>query len=152
MYCGRRLSALTGSPDGTLLEPWRTKIMKIASLVARLLLGLLFLVFGLNGFLHFFPDGPPMPGLAGQFAGVLKAAHYMIPISALEVVSALLFLANRFVPLGLVLLGPILVNILLFHALVMPTGFQPGVVATALWFVIFYDKRAAFAGIFQAKA
>ncbi len=126
--------------------------MKIASLISRLLLALMFLVFGLNGFLHFIPEGPPMAGLAGQFTGVLKAAHYMIPISLIEVVSAVLFLANRFVPLALVLLGPILVNILLFHALIEPSGFQPGLVVTLLWFVVFYDKRAAFAGIFQAKA
>ena len=88
--------------------------MKIAVFIARVLLGLLFLVFGLNGFLHFIPMPLP-PGMAGQYLGILFVSHYLTVIFLVEVVGAVLLLANRFVPLALILLAPVLVNILLFH-------------------------------------
>jgi uncharacterized membrane protein YphA (DoxX/SURF4 family) len=126
--------------------------MKIAALIARILLGLLFLVFGLNGFLHFIPQ-PPLPeGLMKQFTEVMTASHYFLFISAVEVVASVLFLINRFVPLALVLIGPVLVNILIFHLCIAPSSIGAGLVATALWFVVFYVHRAAFSGIFAAKA
>ena len=88
--------------------------MKIATLIARILLGVLFLVFGLNGLLHFIPL--PLPsGLAGQYMGALFVSHYLVVVFLLQVIGGALLLANRFVPLALVLLGPIVVNILLFH-------------------------------------
>jgi hypothetical protein len=126
--------------------------MKILTLVARLLLGAMFVFFGANVVHPFLPMPPPPPGLAGQFFSALAESHFMLVVGTLMVISGLLFLANRFVPLALVLLGPILVNILLFHALILHTGFQPGVLATILWFIVFYYHRAAFAGIFVAKA
>jgi putative oxidoreductase len=126
--------------------------MKIVTLIARILLGLTFLVFGLNGFLNFIPQ-PPMPDSpATQFAGVLIASHYMLFISAVEVVCAILFLVNRYVPLALTLLGPILVNILLFHLFLQPPTILPGIVATLCWFLVFASHRAAFTGIFQARS
>jgi putative oxidoreductase len=125
--------------------------MKILTLFARLLLGIMFVFFGSNGVHPFMPMPPPPPGLAGQFSIALMDSHYMQVVSVLMVISGLLFLVNRFVPLALVLLGPILVNILLFHALILHAGFQLGVLATVLWFIVFYYHRAAFAGIFQAK-
>jgi uncharacterized membrane protein YphA (DoxX/SURF4 family) len=126
--------------------------VKILTLIARILLGLLFLVFGLNGFLHFIPMGPMPIGVAGQFVGALANSHYDMVLSALEIVSAVLFLINRFVPLALTLLGPILVNILLYHIFMAPSAIGPGLVATVLWFIVFYAHRSAFAGIFQAKS
>ena len=124
--------------------------MKIAVLIARILLGLMFLVFGLNGFFQFLPM-PPIPGPAGQFLGLLVTSHYIWPVSLIEVVSAVLLLSGQFIPLGLVLLGPVLVNILLFHIFLQPAGLPPGLLAAALWFVVFYGVRKAFAGIFQQK-
>ncbi len=126
--------------------------MKIVALVARLLLGIMFVFFGANVVHPFLPMPAPPPGLAGQFEGALFASHYMVFVGAIMVISGLLFLANRFVALGLVLLGPVLVNILLFHALLQHAGFQPGVLATLLWWIVFYAHRHAFAGIFAAKA
>jgi uncharacterized membrane protein YphA (DoxX/SURF4 family) len=126
--------------------------MKIASLIARLLLGLMFTVFGANGLHPFMPMGPMPEGPAGQFSSVLMTSHYMQFVSALMVVSGLLLLAGRFVPLALTLLGPILVNILLFHALLLHAGYQAGVVATLLWLLVFWRHRSAFEGIFQANA
>ena len=95
--------------------------MKIVGLLSRVLLGLLFLVFGLNGFLHFIPMAPPA-GLAGQYMGALFLSHYLLAVFLLEIVGGVLLLANRFVPLALVLLGPVVVNIVLFHALMAPEG------------------------------
>jgi putative oxidoreductase len=126
--------------------------MKIVTLIARILLGLAFLVFGLNGFLDFIPHGPMPAGTAGQFAGALMATHYMHCISGLEVIAAVLLLVNRYVPLGLVLLGPIIVNILFFHIFMAPSAIGPGLLVTVLWFIVFASVRQAFAGIFQAKA
>ena len=126
--------------------------MKIATLIARILLGLLFLIFGLNGFLQFLPQ-PPLPaGLASQYLGVLVASHYMAPVFLLQLIGGALLLANRFVPLALVLLGPVIVNILLYHALMDPAGIAPGLVALALWLIVFYSVRAAFAGVFAMRA
>ena len=127
--------------------------MKVLTLVARILLGLGFLLFGLNAFLHFIPGSTTMPpGTAGQFAQAMADAHFDRAVAVFEVVGAILLLVNRYVPLALVLLGPVLVNILLFHALMMPATILPGLVFTILWLIIFLAHRSAFAGIFQAKA
>ena len=125
--------------------------MKIATLIARNLLGLLFLVFGLNGFLHFIPQPPPPAGLATQYLTVLSVSHYMVPVFALQVVGGALLLANRFVPIALVLLGPVIANILLYHALMAPAAAPPAVVALVLWGLVFYSVRSAFAGVFAMK-
>ena len=125
--------------------------MKIATLIARNLLGLMFLVFGLNGFLHFIPQPPPPAGLAGQYLGVLVASHYFIPVALLQVIGGALLLINRFVPLALVLLGPVIVNILLYHLLMAPAGLLPGVAALVLWLVVFYRVRSAFAGVLAMR-
>lgn len=125
--------------------------MKILVLVARLLLGLMFVVFGANGIHPFIPMREMPTGLAGQFLGALIQSHWALVNSVIMVATGLLFLVNRFVPLALVLLGPLLVNILLFHLLISHAGFQPGVLATVLWFIVFWHHRAAFSGIFQAK-
>src|SRR4029077_3149606 len=124
--------------------------MKIATVIARILLGLLFLVMGLNGFLHFIPMPPPT-GLAGQYFTVLFVSHYMVLVFLLQVIGGALLLANRFVPLALILLGPILVNILLFHSLMAPAGLPLALLATALWGIVFYGVRRAFAGVFVQR-
>jgi putative oxidoreductase len=124
--------------------------MKIAVLVARILLGLMFLVFGLNGFLNFL-HMPMPPGPAGQYMGVLFLSHYLHVVFLLEVIGGVLLLSGQFIPLGLVLLGPVLFNVLLFHAFLFPAGFPPALFATLLWFIVFYGVRQAFTGIFTQK-
>src|SRR5260221_12638113 len=96
--------------------------MKIVTLIARLLLGLICVVFGLNGFLNFLSMGPMPTGLAGQFMGALFVSHYYWVIAALQVVGGVLLLVNRFVPLALVLLGPVIVNILCYHLFLNQVG------------------------------
>ena len=124
--------------------------MKIAVLVARILLGLMFVVFGLNGFLNFL-HMPMPPGAAGQYVSVLFVSHYLHAVCLVEVIGGVLLLSGQFIPLGLVLLGPVIVNILLFHTFLFPAGFPPALLATVLWFVVFFGVRQAFAGIFAQK-
>jgi putative oxidoreductase len=125
--------------------------MKIAALIARFLLGLVFLVFGLNGFLHFIPAPPPPPGPAGQFSGALLASHYFHVVSALQVAGGLLLLVNRYVPLALVLLGPVIVNILCFHLLMYRTGLPMAILVAILWGILFFRHRQYFSGIFVQR-
>lgn len=124
--------------------------MKVASTIARYLAGVIFLVFGLNGFLHFIPLPPPS-GVAGQFMGALFVSHYLTLIFALQVVGAVLLLANRYVPLALAILAPVIVNILSFHALMAPSGLPLALFVTVLWALVFVHVRSAFATLFQAR-
>ncbi|MFO0696914.1 MAG: DoxX family protein [Polyangiales bacterium] len=118
----------------------------------RLSLGAGFLFFGLNGFFHFAPM-PPMPDRAGAFLGALAATGYMFPlIKGTEVVAGLLLLSNRFVPLALVLLAPVLVNILAFHVLLAPAGTAPGAVLLLFELALAYAYRASFRGVLAARA
>jgi len=102
--------------------------MKILALVARLLMGLAFLVFGLNGFFHFLPMQPPpaTPTPATNFMGALMTTHYFFVIAFLQGLCGILFLFNRYVPLALALICPVLVNILLFHVFLEPAGMALG--------------------------
>lgn len=122
--------------------------MKIVTLIARLLLGLVFFVFGLNGFLNFLSMGPMPTGLAGQFIGALFVSHYLWVIAALQIAGGALLLVNRFVPLGLTLLGPIIVNIICYHVFLTAMGWPLALVVTILWFIVFYSRRLYFSGIF----
>jgi putative oxidoreductase len=126
--------------------------MKIVILIARLLLGLIFLVMGLNGFLNFLNMGPMPTGLAGQFIGALFQSHYFYVVAALQILGGALLLLNRFVPLALVLLGPVIVNILLYHLFLNPAGIGLAIAVTVLWFVVFYGHRQYFSSIFVQKA
>jgi putative oxidoreductase len=124
--------------------------MKILTHISRFLLGLIFLVFGLNGFLHFIPMPPPS-GVAGQFLGAMFVSKYLLIISALQAISGALLVINRYVPLALTILGPIIVNILLFHGLMNPAGIGLAIFVTIFWAVVFVSVRSAFAGIFEAR-
>ena len=125
--------------------------MKILTLIARLLLGLIFVVFGLNGFLNFLSMGPMPAGLAGQFVGALILSHYFWVVAALQIAGGLLLLVNRFVPLGLVLLGPVIVNIILYHVFLNPAGIALAIVVAVLWLIVFYAHRQYFSEIFVQR-
>jgi len=127
-----------------------SSVLRFAPHAARVLLGLIFTVFGLNGFLNFLPQ-PPLSGAAGDFIGALAATGYMFPlIKGTEVVAGLALLSNRFVPLALVLLSPIVVNIFAFHSLLAPGAI--GVVLVLLTAYLGYSYRRQFAGVFTAVA
>jgi putative oxidoreductase len=130
----------------------REREMKILIMVARLLLGLIGVVFGLNGFLNFLNMGPMPSGLAGQFIAALALSHYFWVVAALQVTGGALLLVNRFVPLGLVLLGPVIVNIILYHVFLNPSGIVMAIVVAILWGIVFYGYRQYFSGIFVQRA
>ena len=123
--------------------------MKIAILASRILLGLMFFVFGLNGILHFM-NAPLPPGDAGIWAGLMMAHKYMTFVALLQVVGGLLLLVGRYVPLGLTILAPILVNILLFHILFAVPGIAGGLICTALEVFLIFAYRLSFRGLFDA--
>ena len=125
--------------------------MKIAILIARLLLGLISVVFGLNGFLNFLSMGPMPTGLAGQFLGALSLSHYYWVVAALQIMGGVLLLVNRFVPLALVLLGPVIVNIICYHVFLNHSGAGFAAVVTVLWLIVFYGHRQPFSGVFVQR-
>jgi putative oxidoreductase len=125
--------------------------MKIAAWIARILLGVVFLVFGLNGFLHFM-NGPLPPGLAGQFLSALVQSHYDLVVSAVQVAGGTLLLVNRYVPLALVLLGPVIVNIFFYHLLMDRSGLIIAIVVMILWGLVAFRHRQYFSGIFVQRA
>jgi putative oxidoreductase len=124
--------------------------MTYAFVIARVLLGLVFTVFGLNAFLHFLPT-PAVPGLAGQFMEALLGSRYYVIAFGTELIGGALLLSGRYVPLALTLLGPVIVNILSFHMFLDPTNMAPAIVVTVLWFVVFSQVRRAFMGLFVTK-
>lgn len=124
--------------------------MKIVSKIAQYLAGVIFLVFGLNGFMHFIPMPPPT-GVAGQFMGALYVSHFYVVIFAAQAIGGALLLANRFVPLALTVLAPVLVNILAFHITMVPAGLPFALFVTVLWFLVFASVRSAFAPLFQSR-
>jgi hypothetical protein len=125
--------------------------MKFAFTAARLLLGLTFLIFGLNGFFHFIPLPPPTGASAQQFFGAIFASGYWVVIFGLQAAAGLMLLINRYVPLTLTLLGPVVANIFFFHAFMAPEGLPPAIAAVILWFAVFASVRSAFSSIFRVS-
>ncbi len=118
---------------------------------ARILQGAAFLTFGLNGFLHFLPMPAPPPA-AGAFFGAMIATGYLFPlVKATEVVTAVMLLSNRYVPLALALIAPVIVNIVLFHAALAPAGIALPLVLLATELVLAYSYRGAFAPMLRAR-
>jgi putative oxidoreductase len=126
--------------------------MRIFTIIARVLLGLVFVVFGSNAFLHFLPM-PPLPqGVTGEYLHAFFASGYVYVIGGFQVVGGLLLLIGRFVPLGLTILCAIIVNIWAFHLLMAPelAGLVPAIVVTVLELFLAWRYRDAFAGILRA--
>jgi putative oxidoreductase len=124
--------------------------MKIVWHIARILLGLIFTVFGLNGFLHFLPM-PPQGGLAGQFSAALAASHFFTVVFLVQLVGGILLLSGRFIALALNILGPIIVSIVLFHIFMAPSGLPTAIVVTVLWIVVASRTRGYLAAIFNPR-
>ncbi|MDB6122652.1 MAG: hypothetical protein JWQ71_1645 [Pedosphaera sp.] len=126
--------------------------MKITAPITRIILGCVFVFFGLNFFLQFLHMPPPPSGPAGDFVKALFVSHYLYAVGALQLVGGVLCLAGRFVPLGLTLLGPVIVNILLFHILLNPAGLPLAIVVSVLALIVLWHHRAAFAGLVKSGA
>jgi len=125
--------------------------MKIASTIARYLLGLVFTFFGLNGFLNFIHQPPPANPLELQFLVSVGASHFAAFFFVVQIVGGLLLLAGYFVPLALTLLAGELYNILAFHITLSPSTIGPALVAAVLWIVVFTQYRESFRGILAAR-
>jgi putative oxidoreductase len=112
--------------------------MKILSNISRFLLALIFTILGLNGFLHF-------------IVGTTLASNYLLVFFALQLISGALLLINRYVPLALTILSPIMMNVLLYGVLINPARLGFAFFVAILWVVVLVGVRSAFAGIFEAK-
>jgi uncharacterized membrane protein YphA (DoxX/SURF4 family) len=125
--------------------------MKTVSIVSRYLLGLIFVVFGLNGFLNFIHQPPPANPLALQFFIAISASHFAAFFFAVQLLGGLLLISGFFVPLALTLLAAELYNILAFHLTLSPSTIAPALVACVLWVLVFREYRESFKGILTAK-
>ncbi len=123
--------------------------MKILTVIARILLGLVFAVFGSNAFIHFMPM-PEMTGYPAQFIGSMAATGYLQAVAVFQVAGGLLLLIGRFVPLGLTLLGPLIVNIVMYHAFMDHNGMPIALVVCAIEAFLIWQYRAAFASVLRA--
>jgi putative oxidoreductase len=126
--------------------------MKITSIFSRYLLGLIFTVFGLNGFLNFIHQPPPANPLAIQFLVSVSESHFAAFFLAIQLLGGLLLLSGYFVPLALTVLAAELYNILAFHLTLAPASIAPALVASLLWVLVFVQYRESFKGIFRAEA
>ena len=125
--------------------------MRVVVVIARVLLGLMFVFFGLNGFLNFLP-APPLTGLPGAFLGPLITSHYVYLVCAVQLLGGLLLLVNQFVPLGLALLAPVVANIITYHVTMQMGSAQLAILATVLWVFLAWKFRAYFAPLATRKA
>jgi len=125
--------------------------MKITSTVARYLLGLIFTVFALNGFLNFIHQPPLANPLAIQFLVSVSESHFAAFFFAIQLLGGLLLLSGYFVPLALTLLAAEIYNILAFHLTLAPGSIPPALVASVLWILVFLQYRESFRGIFSVK-
>jgi uncharacterized membrane protein YphA (DoxX/SURF4 family) len=125
--------------------------MKITSIIARYLLGLMFTVFGLNGFLNFIHQPPPTNPLAIQFFVAISSSHFAAFFFTVQVLGGLLLLSGFFVPLALTLLAAELYNILAFHLTLAPATIAPALVACVLWVLVFLQYRDSFKELLATK-
>src|SRR4051812_27858563 len=126
--------------------------MRIVVIIARVLVGLAFFVFGLNGFLNFMKPPQPPTGLITDFMNVMAIkSHYFWLVAGCQMLGGLLLLVNRYVALGVVILAAVIVNIITFHLTMDPKGIVPGVVCGLLLLVVAWSVRRNLSGIFAAK-
>jgi len=123
--------------------------MKFATLFARTLLGIIFVVFGSNAFLHFIPIPPPPDGLAGDFMKAIFVSHYFYVVAVCQIAGGLLVLSERFTALGLAVLSPVIVNILCFHIFLNHQGWQLASVVAALALLLLWQKRGNFISLLK---
>jgi putative oxidoreductase len=123
--------------------------MHIVVLIARILLGLIFFVFGLNGFLFFMP-APPLSGDIGNMMSAMFHSHYLWMTSGAQVICGVLLLINRYMHFAIVVLAGIIINILTLHLTMFPQGFPPAILVLILWFIVAWPQRAEFAKFFAA--
>lgn len=125
--------------------------MKIAIIIARILLGAIFFVFGLNGFFQFIPV-PDMPPKANDFMALMVGSGWLSVVKVLEITGGLALLTGRWIPLGLTILGPVVVNIILFHIFLAPAGMGLAIVTLVLEIFLIWAYRGHFQSLFASQA
>lgn len=126
--------------------------VKAVSVAARILLGIMFVVFGFNGFVHFLPNPPYIPPPAMTFAVTMAATHFAWFVFGVQVIAGMLVLLNRYVPFAIIMLGAVLANIFAFHITMWPQAIFPmPVIALVLWFLTAWPIRSQFAPLFAQK-
>jgi putative oxidoreductase len=144
--------ALRQVQDDTGAARGERKAARVLHAAVRILLGLLFTLAGFSGFAFLFMSGPPaMPGLAGEFQNAFFRSHWVQFVDGVEALAGVLLLANRYVPVALLLLAGVIPNILAFHLTMAPTAIAPGLIAAALSLVIALRYRSLFAPIFRSQ-
>lgn len=119
---------------------------------ARILMGLMFVTFGLNGFIGFIPNPPSIPQFAGMFFGAMMQSHFAWFVFGVQLISGLFLLVNRFVPLSLLMLAGVIANILAFHITMWPASLIPmPIIVTVLWFVVAWRYRETFNPLLQPR-
>ncbi len=126
--------------------------MKIVTIIARVLLGLVFVVFGFNGFFDFIHMPPSTNPAAGQFFTAVSTTGFMSFVFLLQIIGGLLVFLDFFVPLGLTILCPIIVNIVLFHICMGPEGLPLAIVVSLLALFLIWRYWANFAGLLRQGA
>ena len=127
--------------------------MKVAVFISRIVLGFLYLVFGLDYFFHFIPYQPLHTGKTGAFIAGLKGVGYFYPmIKTIQIAGGLSLLFNSYAPFFAVVLFPISLNVLLFHTILVPSGWLMGVILIVPNLLLGYGYRKYYSGMFTAKA
>ena len=145
---------MNGTSETTASTGQPTQRPRYLPAIARILMGLAFLIFGLNGFFQFIPQPkPPMPEGASAFAGAMMKTGYLFQlVMGTQLLVGILLLLNRFVPLALVLIMPILVNIIAFHIFLQPAGLPPGAILMALELYLAWAYRGYYRSVLAARA
>ena len=125
--------------------------MKIAVIVCRILLGALFVFSGLNSLFGFI-KAPPMTGDVGEWSRIMLTSHYFGVVGFCELVGGGLLMVGRYVPLGLVFLGPVIVNIVTFHLTIGKNANAVTAVVVLIQLFLMWAYRSSFAPLFVAKA
>lgn len=125
--------------------------MRITSLIARYLMALIFVVVGANHLFNFLPQPPPPPGIAGQYFHILMSTGYIYAVGICEVVPGILLLINRFVPLALLILGPVIVNIFLTGVLISKMALPAGIVLAILWVLTAWRVRSVLVPMLRPR-
>ena len=141
-------------PDHEKAGAPRTRFTRLLPHAIRILMGLMFCMFGLNGFLNFIPQPEtPMPEGAVAFAGALMKSGFMMPlVMATQLIVGLLLLLNLFVPLALALLAPIIVGIISFHLFLAPATIGPGIVVLVMELYLAWAYRDSFRPMLAMRA
>ena len=126
--------------------------MKIATIVSQIILGFIYLVFGLDYFLHFIPYQPNHTGRVAAFkAGLLGVGYFYPMLKSIQIISGISLLVNQYAPFFAVVVFPISLNVFLYHTILVPSGWLMGVLLYVPNLFLGYAYRKYYNGMFVRK-